>query len=246
MANCKQSKPDPQTTSASAPHVGVGVAMSAVNAPEAEIISVPVLYQWMIPGDSLVQPEDLLVMLKIAAIHGIRSVDIEVDNVLLGRWPQGGIIRYESEFRTWSDNGSFMVIFHVTDSDFPKGWHRVKVTATDSAGNQNVRPANVLITRSLDYIALVHQDTISGLAGWNLISSITRKAPTMGIVTQPSGMLQSAVYGYNGLYYKADSVVPGTGYWIKLSAPSKIIFNRVSSMTAISSRSTPPPRPPEQ
>jgi len=47
-------------------------------------------------------------------------------------------------------------------------------------------------------------------AGWNLIGSISRTIPA-----PVSANLATPIYEYSGGYHRADSMIPGRGYWIK-------------------------------
>ncbi len=71
-------------------------------------------------------------------------------------------------------------------------------------------------------INIVPHNSISANAGWNLIGGYEYNAAVSGITTTPSGLQSSAVYGYSGGYQVVDYLIPGHGYWIKLSAPGLI------------------------
>ena len=71
-------------------------------------------------------------------------------------------------------------------------------------------------------INIVPHNSINANAGWNLIGGYEYNAAVSGITTTPSGLQSSAVYGYSGGYQVVDYLIPGHGYWIKLSAPGLI------------------------
>ena len=73
-------------------------------------------------------------------------------------------------------------------------------------------------------INIVPHNSISANAGWNLIGGYEYNAAVSGITTTPAGLQSSAVYGYSGGYQVVDYLIPGHGYWIKLSAPGLINF----------------------
>jgi hypothetical protein len=79
-------------------------------------------------------------------------------------------------------------------------------------------------------------DTIDVSVGWNLIGSISSVVQTADIASNPSGMITSEFFGYDGGYYHAPTIEPGKGYWVKcaeagtliLSAqPSRSLQNRI-------------------
>jgi hypothetical protein len=55
-------------------------------------------------------------------------------------------------------------------------------------------------------------------AGWNLIGGNHIPVPITAIQTSPSGIIQSPFYGYANNYSIADTIKPGRGYWVKVSA----------------------------
>ena len=66
-------------------------------------------------------------------------------------------------------------------------------------------------------ILAVSHDAINANTGWNLIGGYEYNAAVSGITTTPPGLQDSPVYGYSGGYQMADYLIPGYGYWIKLS-----------------------------
>ncbi|MFI5251935.1 MAG: choice-of-anchor Q domain-containing protein [Bacteroidota bacterium] len=64
-------------------------------------------------------------------------------------------------------------------------------------------------------------DTINVTQGWNLIGSISAPLASFNIV--PLGVhLQSFFYGYLSGYFKADTLFPGQGYWVKTDNAGKL------------------------
>ncbi len=53
--------------------------------------------------------------------------------------------------------------------------------------------------------------------GWNLVGSLSYPVETASIITTPSGIISSGVFGYEGGYRAATLIEPGKGYWIKTS-----------------------------
>ena len=86
-------------------------------------------------------------------------------------------------------------------------------------------------------INIVAHDPIAGATGWNLIGGYETSVLTSGITTTPSGLQTGNVFGYSGGYTPATNLVPGYGYWIKLTAAGSInipsaLFNGPSKVIA--------------
>ncbi len=65
-------------------------------------------------------------------------------------------------------------------------------------------------------------DSISVVAGWNLVGSISFPVDTATIVSIPPGIRSSFWFGYP--YTAAPRIVPGKGFWVKTTSPGKFIF----------------------
>jgi hypothetical protein len=73
-------------------------------------------------------------------------------------------------------------------------------------------------------INIVSHNNIPGAQGWNLIGGYEYNAQVSGITTNPPGLVEGSVFGYSGGYQAATELLPGYGYWIKLSAAGDIIL----------------------
>ncbi len=73
-------------------------------------------------------------------------------------------------------------------------------------------------------IETVPHDPIAGVTGWNMIGGYDNSATVAGIITNPSGLVDGPVYGYNNGYTTPTTMDPGYGYWIKLSGDGDIIL----------------------
>ncbi|MFN0157183.1 MAG: VPS10 domain-containing protein [Bacteroidota bacterium] len=71
---------------------------------------------------------------------------------------------------------------------------------------------------------LIGSDTIAIGAGWNILGAISAPVSVSSIVEVPSGVVQSAYFGYNTGYVAADSLYPGKSYWVKTNAAGQLIF----------------------
>ena len=62
-------------------------------------------------------------------------------------------------------------------------------------------------------------NTISLLPGWNMIGALSGPFDTSEVTTNPINILRSYYYCYNSVYgyIAVDSLLPGKGYWVKVS-----------------------------
>jgi hypothetical protein len=94
------------------------------------------------------------------------------------------------------------------------------------------------------------KDTISVQQGWNMIGSISTPIAIGTITSNPSGLVTSQFYGYNGGYHTADTIDPGKAYWVKVSQAGLLILSStiVSSsgrIQIVPTSEQPPPAPGE-
>jgi len=81
-------------------------------------------------------------------------------------------------------------------------------------------------------IIIVSHDPIIALEGWNMIGGYEFNALVTGIYTDPPGIKEGSVWGYANGYQVANELVPGYGYWIKLSGDGSIILSSALSKGA--------------
>jgi len=89
-------------------------------------------------------------------------------------------------------------------------------------------------TYSYPAIDIVTHDTISAASGWNMIGGYEDIILKSGLTTDPSGLITGSVFGYSGGYNAVDSLVPGYGYWIKLTASGGIIIPGPAPLSKVS------------
>jgi len=64
-------------------------------------------------------------------------------------------------------------------------------------------------------------------SGWNITGSISYSIPIANIITNPSGIINSAIFQYDGGYIPiTDYIKPGIGYWISTSSAGQIILDK--------------------
>jgi hypothetical protein len=70
---------------------------------------------------------------------------------------------------------------------------------------------------------LVASDSVPVAQGWNILGSVSDPVAVASISSIPGGLVTSPFYAYDGGYSVADSIFPGAGYWVKVSAPGTLI-----------------------
>ncbi len=83
-------------------------------------------------------------------------------------------------------------------------------------------------------------DTIDIALGWNMIGSLSVPIDIGEIGKNPSDMVLSTYFGYDGTYKEADTLFPGSGYWIKTNKAGQLIFKKsyLLSRTALANKTS--------
>jgi GH18 family chitinase len=68
------------------------------------------------------------------------------------------------------------------------------------------------------------RDSISVVAGWNLVGTISGVVDTGTIVSVPPGLRGSTWFGYSAGYGPVTQLTPGKGYWIKANSAGKFVL----------------------
>jgi len=94
-------------------------------------------------------------------------------------------------------------------------------------------------------------ETLRVNQGWNLIGSLSHSIPVDSITTNPPGLSTGNFFGYSGSYHTVDTIISGSGYWVKVSNGGELILNTVGlnsllavNRISITSTSEMPPPPP--
>jgi hypothetical protein len=74
-------------------------------------------------------------------------------------------------------------------------------------------------------------DTLSVLAGWNLIGGLSSPVDVDSVEASPADIVVSRWFGYDGSYVAASSLDPGRGYWVKVSAAGELVLRSAAGMT---------------
>jgi len=67
-------------------------------------------------------------------------------------------------------------------------------------------------------------ETLAVRPGWNLVGSLTLPVTPAEILSVPPGLTISPYYGYRHGYYAADTIRPGSGYWVKVNGEGILIL----------------------
>ena len=74
-------------------------------------------------------------------------------------------------------------------------------------------------------------DTATVSNRWNMIGSISSAVARTSIIQNPSGIVKSNYFGYNGSgYVIADTLYPGKGYWVKTGSEGNLILTNQQTM----------------
>ena len=72
------------------------------------------------------------------------------------------------------------------------------------------------------------RDSLAAQQGWNMIGSLSVPLAAGNLTSQPPGIISSVLYGFNGTYFTADTIVPGFGYWLKTSQSGELYLSSLT------------------
>jgi beta propeller repeat protein len=143
---------------------------------------------------------------NLVSIPGLHPVNQEVNTWWSARDPNAEVFRF--------NNGYFPVISAEPGTGY---WMKHIVEKTYNTGDE--WPA--------DGINIYPTIPINKNTGWNLIGGYHYNATVSGISTIPSGSIEGNVFGYSAVtgYSTATELIPGYGYWIKLTQAAQIVLS---------------------
>ena len=140
---------------------------------------------------------------NMVSIPGLNTPDQNVTTWWPGKLPSSSVFKF---------NGTYQPV----------------TTATPGEGywmkNNGIQVYNTGDEWPAGGIQIVPHNSIQGMAGWNMIGGYETTVATSGIQTDPPGLCTGTVFGFNGIYVPALNILPGYGYWIKLTGPGQIII----------------------
>ncbi|MBI3194752.1 MAG: T9SS type A sorting domain-containing protein, partial [Ignavibacteriae bacterium] len=91
-------------------------------------------------------------------------------------------------------------------------------------------------------------DTVTVVAGWNLIGSVTYSIPVANILSIPGGLVTSNFFSYANGYNEATTIDPGKAYWVKVSGAGQLLLQSNPTFAAnrikiVPTNELPPPPP---
>jgi hypothetical protein len=140
---------------------------------------------------------------NIVSVPGLHPVNQNINTWWSGKDPASGVFQFTSGYVSVTEvtPGIGYWMNHIGSNTYNTGdeW--------PASGMQKV--LNVSLT---------------GITGWNLIGGYHLTVATSSITTTPAGLQTGSVFGYSpgSGYSPAANLVPGYGYWIKLTAVGDI------------------------
>lgn len=97
----------------------------------------------------------------------------------------------------------------------------------------------------------VYVDSFDVKPGWNMIGSISKPVPVMTIASNPPGLITSRFFTYQSGYVMNDTIIPGAGYWVKVSQGGKLLLSSEDDLSSsnriiIIPDNETPPLPPDK
>jgi len=133
---------------------------------------------------------------NMVSTPGLHPTDQNVTTWWSGKDPSAGVFRF---------SGGYLPVTTTT----PGEGYWMKHVGANTYNTGEEWPAGGIIP--------VANTPITGATGWNLIGGFELSVLTANITTTPGGLQTGQVFGYSGGYTPATNLVPGYGYWIKLT-----------------------------
>ncbi len=80
----------------------------------------------------------------------------------------------------------------------------------------------------------ISSDSADVFQGWNMVGSVNSSVAAASVLSSPPGLVTSQFFEFIGHYSIVDSLLPGKGYWVKVSQPGRIYLNSAGSLPGIS------------
>ena len=138
---------------------------------------------------------------NMVSTPGLHPVNQNVTTWWSGKDPSAGVFRFSSGY------------LPVTTTTPGQGYW-MKHVALNTYNTGDEWPAGGIIPAA--------NTPISGTTGWNLIGGYETSVATSAITTTPAGLQTGSVFQYGSGYTVATNLVPGYGYWIKLTGAGSI------------------------
>jgi hypothetical protein len=138
---------------------------------------------------------------NMVSVPGLHPVNQNVTTWWAGKDPAAGVFRF---------SGGYIPV----TTTIPGQGYWMKHTGANIYNTGDEYPAGG--------IQIVANDPIVAATGWNLIGGYESSVATSGITTTPAGLQTGSVFQYGTGYTVATTLVPGYGYWVKLTGAGQI------------------------
>ena len=138
---------------------------------------------------------------NMVSTPGLHPADQNVTTWWSGKDPAAGVFRF---------SGGYLPV----TTTIPGQGYWMKHVGANTYNTGGEWPAGGIIP--------VANTPITGATGWNLIGGFELNVLTSGITTSPVGLQSGSVFQYSSGYTVATNLVPGYGYWIKLTGAGSI------------------------
>jgi len=146
---------------------------------------------------------------NMVSVPGFNPDGMGIDSWWSGRDPGANVFQYFSGYQTVTSNT-------------PQVGYWMKHLGNNTYNTGDEWPAEGIES-------VVHYP-INASEGWNLIGGYEDTVQTSELTTTPPGLIAGPAYIYTGGYIIVTELLPGSGYWLKLSATGYINFpNGVSN-----------------
>ncbi|MDP2208532.1 MAG: C25 family cysteine peptidase [Bacteroidota bacterium] len=82
--------------------------------------------------------------------------------------------------------------------------------------------------------------------GWNLIGAISNTINTLTVATEPTNIITTPFFGYNGGYVEVSTIQAGKSYWVKVNKSGQLVLSSLSTSSKQPEDCSPPPPSPAE
>jgi hypothetical protein len=177
----------------------------------ASSVVAPILVQRMFDAAIAYEPNSVTFQLSVSiqndwnlvSVPGLHPLNQNVNTWWMNRDPFANVYRY---------TGSYESVTSVS----PGIGYSMKHSGPQVYNTGDEWPASG--------IRVIDHHPINGIIGWNLIGGYELSVATADITTVPPELQSGPIYKYSSGYQVANTLQPGYGYWMKLTAPGQIII----------------------
>ncbi|GEM_PF-1186367 len=148
-------------------------------------------------------------------------------------------------------NDSARVLFPTANSNpfaFASSGYQIETRLLNGAGYWLKFPEATTVTFHGTALLI---DTVDVMLGWNMVGSISVPIAASNVTSIPPGIQTGDFFKYASGYSRADTLVPGKGYWVKVSQAGQLILasgtglNSANRISIVPDNDLPPAPPSE-